>query len=276
MSFIKEFLKSPAFHFVLLGSFLFLVYGKLKPTSTETISITSQTIDALVLNQSNLQLGEVSDQQRGQLLKSHIEDEVLLRVAYQRGLDKNDMRVRKRLLSIIRNALTEVVPEPSYSQLQAFYNENKNQYLTDTTWSFDQVFFNFNSEKLPEDPEQFLLQIPHNSNPGQLGNYSGYGGATTKTSFNQMALTFGKSFAEKVIELPPNRWAGPINSILGVHYINVTEKNDPNLAPFEQMEAYLRQDYIFRKTRELQEDKIVELARQYEIIVNGEQVELGN
>ena len=267
-------LQSPIIHFLIIGTILFFIYEELKPQKKEVITVTSQTIDALVQQQTELQQLPVSEKQREQLIQSHIEDEVLLKVAYDQGFDKNDFRVRKRVLSLVRSSLTEVVPEPTYAQLQAYYKENLEEYISDTSWSFQQIFFNINSEKIPEDPGKFIAQISGMKSVEGLGDFSTAGGPRRQISFNQLAASYGKQFAEKIVNAPIGSWIGPIESVIGIHYVQVYEKYDPKLPAFEKMESYLRQDYIFRKTRDMQQEKIQELAKEFDIIVEGESIEL--
>lgn len=58
----------------------------------------------------------ITPEKRRILIEGHIEDKVLLREAYKRSFDKNDYRVRKRILNIMRSSLSEVVPEPSVTR----------------------------------------------------------------------------------------------------------------------------------------------------------------
>ena len=51
----------------------------------------------------------------------------------------------------------------------------------------------------------------------------------------------------------------------------MTEKREPPPPTFEQMEEYLRQDWMFRKRRELQTEKIAELRRRYRVVFAKEQ-----
>ena len=271
---MQKLLRSPVLHFIVIGVLLYFVYEALKPQDKESIAVTSQTIDAIVQQQAELQQLPVSEEQRQQLVRSHIEDEVLLKVAYSRGLDKNDFRVRRRILSLVRSSLTEVVPEPTYTQLQAYFRDNLHEYISDTSWSFLQVYFNFNSEKLPENPKKFIEKISTMKNVDGLGDFSGVGGPRTQVSFDQMAMSYGKQFAENVVNAPQNNWIGPVESTIGIHFVNIHTKHNPEVPSFEQMENYLRQDYIFKKTRELQQNKVLELAKQFEIVVEGEQLEL--
>ena len=266
---VKYMLKSPILHFVLLGAVAFVAYTHLKPPDRETIRITTQTIDALVQQQQSITQNPINPEERQALIAGHVEDEILLREAYKRGFDKNDYRVRKRILNIMRTSLSEVIPEPSVAQLRAFYEENKERYLTSPSRSFEQVYFSFASAKLPEKPEQFIKQLQEAKDIAGLGEFSLMGNTFSKASFQATAITFGKPFAQIVFEMGLNEWRGPIESFRGIHYVSVTAEHEPELPPFEKMESYLRTDYFLQKGRETQQRKIDELRKKYEVVVEG-------
>ena len=262
-------LKSPILHFVILGFFAFILYENLIPPDRETIRVTTQTIDSLVQQRESITRNPVTAKERQVIIAGHIEDEVLLREAYKRGFDKNDYRVRKRILNIMRTALSEVILEPSVAQLRAFYEENKARYLTSPSRSFEHVYFSFASAKLPEKPEQFIKQLQASIDIAGLGESSLMGNKFSKASFQNTAITFGKPFAQILFELPLNQWHGPIESFRGIHYVRVTAAHESELPPFEQMESYLRVDYSLQKSRDSQVRKIDELRKNYEVIVDG-------
>ena len=263
-------LKSPILHFIFLGILAFFIYSYLKPADREAILITTQTIDALVHQRESIAQKAITPEMRQSIIEGHIEDEILLREAYKRGFDKNDYRVRKRILNIMRTSLSEVIPEPSVAQLREFYDANRERYLTSPSRSFEQVYFSFASAKLPEKSEQFIKQLQEAKDVVGLGDFSLItGNRYSKSSFQTTALTFGKPFAQVVFDMPLNTWRGPVESFQGIHYVRVTAEHEPELPPFEQMEQYLRQDYFLRKTRESQVAKIDELRRNYVVVVEG-------
>jgi hypothetical protein len=265
-------LKSPFLHFILLGAVAFVAYTHFKPTDRETIRITTQTIDALVQQRESITQNPINAEERQTLVEGHIEDEILLREAYKRGFDKNDYRVRKRILNIMRSSLSEVIPEPSVAQLRAFYEENRERYLTSSSRSFEHVYFSFASAKLPEKPQEFIKQLQESTDIAGLGEFSLMGNKFSKASFQTTAITFGKPFAQIVFELPLNQWRGPIESFRGIHYVRVTANHDPELPPFEKMESYLRTEYVMQKGRESQIRKIDELRKNYGIVVEGAEI----
>lgn len=269
ISTVMKILKSPVLHFILLGFVIFVVYTYLKPPDRETIRITTQTIDALVQQRQSIMQIPITPEERKVLIEGHIEDEVLLREAYKRGFDKNDYRVRKRILNIMRTSLSEVIPEPSAAQLRAFYDQNKGRYLTSPSRSFDQVFFSFAGKKQPENPQQFIETLKSASDVSGIGEFSQVGNRFVKASFQTTATTFGKPFAQTVFEIPLNQWRGPIESFRGIHYVRIIGIHNSELPPFEQMESFLRTDYFMKKARESQQVKIEALRKNYDIVVEG-------
>ena len=260
-------LKSPILHFILLGAVAFIAYNHLKPLDRETITVTTQTIDALVQQRESITRNPVTEEMRQEIIEGHIEDEILLREAYKRDFDKNDYRVRKRILNIMRSSLSEVIPEPSVAQLKTYYEQNKERYLTSPSRTFEQVYFSFASAKLPSDPQDFIQQLSASTDFAGLGEFSLSGNRFTKASFQAAAITFGKPFAQTLFELPLNRWRGPVESFRGIHYVRVTGSHEPELPPFEKMESYLRTEYFLEKSRESQQQKIDDLRKNYEVVV---------
>ena len=268
-NFLSSLYKSPILHFILLGTVLIVAYSNLKPPGRESIYITTQTIDALVQQQESITQHPVTPEQRQMIIENHIEEEVLLREAYKRGFDKNDYRVRKRLLNVMRTSLSEVIAKPTAAQLRTFYETNRERYLTSPSLSFEQVYFSFASSDLPADPESYIQQLEQTRDASKLGEFSLMGNQYTKSSFQMIASTFGKPFAQAVFSLPLNQWHGPMESFRGIHYVRVNAAHDPELPPFDQMESFLRTDYLLFKGRESQAGKIKELMNNYEIKVEG-------
>lgn len=203
-------LKSPILHFILLGIVTFAAYTHLKPPDRETIPVTTQTIDALIQQRASITQNPVSSEDRQTLIAGYIEDEILLREAYKRGFDKNDYRVRKRILNIMRSSLSDVVPEPSVAQLRAYYEASKERFLTSPSRSFEQIYFSFTSDALPSDTQEYIRQLEQTVDISKLGEYTPMGNRFSKTSFQRTAALFGKPFAQILFDLPLNQWQGPV------------------------------------------------------------------
>ncbi len=89
---MKIILKSPILHFVIVGVIAYLLYIVFKPVNTETIYITTQTIDALIQQQKSITQNPITEEEKENLIAGYIEDEILLREAYKRGINENVFR----------------------------------------------------------------------------------------------------------------------------------------------------------------------------------------
>ena len=257
----------PLILFAIIGGVLFAVHGLRKSDDLiENIEIRPTTIRALQTMQQDLAGRPLTDSERENLVQGLIEDEVLMREAFRRELEKKDSRVRKRLLSVMRSTLDQPVAAPTRAELEAYFREHQSRYLSGETITFDHVFLSFGSAQEPDDPAELLASLRAGADHMQLGEFEIFGRILRDRSQVELRRTLGDDFAKQVFALPLGQWHGPIDSRHGMHFVRVTDKRDPAAPSFEQLEEYLRQDWMFRKRRALQTAKIAEMQKRYRIV----------
>ena len=253
--------------FAIIGGVLFVVYGFRQPDEqVETIEVKPATVRALEQMQEDLVGRPLTEAERQNVVEGYIEEEVLMREAFRMELEKKDSRVRKRLLNVMRSTLDQPVSQPTRAELQAYFRENQERYVTGETVTFDHVFIAYGSENEPDDPAEFLAKLRGGADHTQLGDYTLFGRTMRDRSKDQLRRTLGIEFAERAFALPHNEWHGPIESQQGVHFLRVTQKREPAPPNFDQMEEYLRQDWMFRKRRGIQTEKIAEMRKRYRVV----------
>jgi hypothetical protein len=190
----------------------------------------------------------------------------LLREALRRGLHLSDSRVRQRLTRIMRSALTETVADPSVAQLQAYFRDNIDRYTTSQSASIEQVLYPWGEEH----PEEQIRRDLDDLLAG--ADFEGYGADSMlagrrlpRRTRVDLVRTFGADFADRVEQLPVGTWNGPLESIQGIHLVRVTERHPPEVATFENIESYLRQEWVMSRARELQQEGIDEIRTGYRI-----------
>lgn len=264
-------LDEPLIAFALVGGLLFVLYGFREPAAEiETIEIQPDTIRALEQMQQDIVGRKLTDDERQEMIQGHIEDEVLMREAFRNGLEKKDSRVRKRLLNVMRSTIDQPVSEPTRAELQAYFRENQKHFEVGEVVSLDHVFFMFDSALEPENHAEFLAILQAGADHTQLGENPIYGNVLKDRTHDQLRRDLGKSFADLAFSLPAGKWNGPVETRQGIHYLRVTDKRQSAPPSFEQMEEYLRQDWMFRKRRELQTEKIAEIQKRYRILFTKE------
>jgi hypothetical protein len=206
-------------------------------------------------------------------LDGFIHEEILYREALLLGLDKNDTVIRRRLsqkMEFLSNDLADIT-EPTASELEQFYQANAEDYRDPARYTFTQLFLNpdqrgeeaaddatrlveelntgsLSAEEIAQRTDRFML-------PSDFANHSA-------TLINR---TFGTGFADGFESLPVEQWTGPIRSGYGLHVVRIKSKTKENLPTLEAIESRVRQDFAFRRRREINEAVFEKLAQSYEI-----------
>jgi hypothetical protein len=260
--------REPLVLFIILGALLYGVWTVLAPREKMSVQIEASALRSLEKAEEELLGRPLTDEERERAREDFIDDEVLLREALGRGLQWSDPRVRKRLLQVMRGSLAERVPDPSVAQLQAHFRDNVERFTTSESATFQHVFFPWGGEAAGEEAGKVLEALRSGKDPDQFGVSSPLiPRRMKKATRGSLIRTYGlgSDFSDGVERLPAGQWHGPLESLRGVHLVRVEERHPPQTAAFEEIEDYLRQDWIFVRTREIQEERIAELREKYRV-----------
>ena len=225
--------------------------------------IDQASIDALARDQEELLGRPLSEDERRALVESAIEDEVLLREAYRRGLDR-DAVVRRHLVQKMRFILGEEAPEPTEAQLEAYLEANRERYRTPPAVTLDHVFYADRAAV----PDTLLVQLENGVEIEGLGeSLFMLGNTLPRYSLRDLIGLMGPEVARRVFELPAGAWHGPLQSERGVHFVRVAEHHPPTMPSFAELASYLRQDWTLDQQRRALADRLAELRRNYRIVV---------
>ena len=255
--------REPLAHFLALAALLFVAYRVLAPSERDRIVIEQASIAELARQQEELLGRPLTDAERGALLKSAIDDEVLLREAYRRGLDR-DAVVRRHLVQKMRFILGEDAPEPTAAELQEYFAANRERYRTPPTVTFDHVFYADPAAV----PDGLMARLENGVEIDGLGD-SLYmlGNTLPHYSLRDLIGLMGPDVARRVVELPPGKWHGPLRSERGVHFVRVVQHHPPTMPDFAALESYLRQDWTLDQQRRAVADQLAALRQNYRIVV---------
>ena len=258
--------REPLALLVVLGVVLYALWALAAPAGQETVRIEEAALRGLETRQVELLGRELTDEERQDLREGFIDDEVLLREALRRGLQFSDGRVRQRLTRIMRGALTETIADPSVAQLQAYFRDNIDRFTTPESASLEQVLYPWGEEHSEEQIRRDLDDLLAGADSERYGADSMLvGRLQPRRTRMELVRTFGADFADRVEQMAVGTWTGPLESIQGIHLVRVTERHPPEVATFEKIESYLRQDWLMTRTRELQQDGIDEIRAGYRI-----------
>jgi hypothetical protein len=116
--------REPLVHFLILAGLLFAFEHFWSARQKERIVVDRQTADFLIQQREELELRQLAPDERREIIESWIEDEILYREAYKRGLDK-DARTRRNLILKMRGLALSDLRDPTEAELRAYFEANR-------------------------------------------------------------------------------------------------------------------------------------------------------
>ena len=264
---LKRLLHEPLVHFLLLGAVVFAAYSVFKPGSERRVVLSQKKLQERVQEKQKSLGHPLSEQERKAVTDEYVDELILLNEARLLKLDRKNEPTRERLLQLARERLDEVVPEPTRQQLMSYFGQHAAQYRMGAWVSFDQVFFAAESPSVPAESDSFLARLEGKPDASSLGEVDPIlGHHASQLTHSQLAALFGKAFADTVFALPEGIWRGPFVTKRGTRYVRVAEHHEAPLPSFDEVQAFLRRDWKVWKHREIQDEKLRELEREYTIV----------
>jgi hypothetical protein len=239
-------------HFVLFGAMLFGLYnviGKKDVERPATIIVSAAQIENLAESFARTwQRPPSADELRG-LVDDYIRDEVFYRESKLLGLDRDDIVIRKRLRQKMEFAAEDMgVFEPSDEQLAAYLAANADRFKTEDYLTFRHVYLSATRhDALETDAEIVAAKLAGatgDADAAALGDRFLLGEEFRAMPLGEVARTFGGRFAERISQLEPGRWQGPIPSSYGLHFVLIEERTQASLPPLDAVREAVRREWM--------------------------------
>ncbi len=273
---LRLLIREPLIHFVIIGGLLFAAYSMLAQAPGEEavnrIMVDTGLIDRLERDFVRQWRRPPDDLEREGLIQEYLREEILYREALARGLDRNDAVVRQRLARKMEAfAIIDagVPAEPTETELRAYFAQHVERFATPEQISFTHVFLARDSrgDDLAADARTLLGEL----RAAAVSDIDGLGDAPpTRPSYEgttqrEAARQFGRTFAERLFELPAGSWQGPVESGFGLHLVLIITRTPSRDPEFEQVAFEVRSDYLENRRRELRSAVFTEMRRNYAI-----------
>lgn len=278
---ILNMLKEPLLHFLMIGAALFLIYawrdshvpvpmGQVGERTTQ-VNVTQQNIDQMnSLFVKTYQRLPTEKEQKG-LVEDFIRSEIYYREALAIGLDRDDEVLKRRLRQKMEFIYEDISSwaEPTNEDLQAFMEKHREKYLTDPRLAFHQVYISPIQRRLraESDARQILAQLIAGGNPNSFGDPTLLETEIPLTSLYDIKKQFGEEFGEKLLELKPGGWAGPIPSAFGLHLVLVREAFGSRLPGLSEVRETVHREWTAKKQKELKDASYAKIRERYSVIV---------
>jgi hypothetical protein len=285
-------LRTPLLHFLAGGAALFwLVHGSSPPTAP--VVVTVRDVTRLRLDYTRETGLEPTPADEAALVEKAIEEELLVREALARGLDRNDRSVRNwlveqmRVLSddttddadrlyararalgldrtdlVVRRILVQKMRllaartgerPPSDADLEAFYADHRNEYRPPDRVTFWHIFVHGGT-----DAEALLARVRGHAPESAVrqGDSFSVPPHVIAESPSRLEKLFGAELAMAVQRAETRTWIGPVPSPYGMHLVWIEAREPGTPPPF----ASVRERVLERWQDEQRTRRVVELLR---------------
>ncbi len=257
--------KEPMLVFLVLGGLLFAVDAYLNGKQKEQIIVDQRTIEYLVERREAIELRDLTPDEIDLLIASYIEEEILYREAYRRGLNEGDTRMRRNLVLKLRGLIVAELSEPTEDELRKYYEDNLGNYTSEEQFSVDHIYYS-DASRVPADITTLIAEVDDFRSLAEKYNRT-LGRSSVQSSSSELADYFGVEAAKTVVTATSGTWLGPFTSDFGVHFVRKTATVAPETASFEEVAPYLLMDWQSGEARKRIEAEIAEVRENYDIVV---------
>ena len=260
--------RAPVLASLALGGVLFLLGTLVLPEPRERLVIDARTVQTVLERRADRLGRELFPEEREAAIQDYVDEELLVREAYRRGLHVTSGLVRRRLLGKMRLGMNAEVPQPTFAQLRAYFNANSERYQIPEAVTLAHVFY---ERGRPEaiDEASLIESLAARADFRALGDRFWLGPVLAQITRDRLAGALGVEFAERTFALTPGVWAGPLESSRGTHYVQVVERHPPTLPDLETVEDYVRLEWLAERRAEVTERKLERATARYRIEVEG-------
>lgn len=189
-------------------------------------------------------------------------DELLYREALRRGLDRDDLVIRRHLaqkLLLLTEELELAGRVPDVAGLQALYREMTPRWSEPARISFCHAY-----SRTPWPAGAAAGQpAPADSCPRGAGEAFALGTEIHRWSEAEIAAQFGPAFAQALAAAPAGTWVGPLASRFGSHLVWIREHVAARTPTFEEKRTTLVALWSQRVRQHARQELLRQLAGTY-------------
>ncbi len=284
-------LREPISYFLVLGSLLYLFFNWLSPDDTTNSRVISVDRDSLIrfiqfrtqsfADNAGEKLDSLSSDALADIIGQYIKEEALYRQAIAYDMAKDDYVIKRRMvqkMEFLAEGTTPPVTSLTTSELEAYYEEHREDYKLPAAVTFTHVFFSTERhgdtvDKLSKETLGILSKnmIRFDQAPN-YGDRFPYQLNYVERTQEEVASHFGEEMAQAVFRLEPHkaRWQGPIRSEFGAHLVLLTRAKAARIPALQEVRDQLASELQRRQEVERKQKSIDKLIDGFEVRVSPE------
>jgi hypothetical protein len=268
MKLVARLLREPLLHFVVIGGLIFLLFAAVagpSPEPSDTIVVGPERIEQLATGFESVWRRPPADDELRAMIDDFVREEIYYREALALGLDRDDTVVRRRLrqkMEFLSDTGAGLL-EPAAGELEAYLAANEQDFRRGPRLAFEQIYLG--EAPTPESITRSLgaLRSDPAADPSALGERTLLPARLGLSPPEVVDGVFGKNFFERLADLTPGAWAGPVASAFGVHLVRIGESLAARTPPLEEIRDAVLRDWKAAKGRELRELHYARLRERY-------------
>lgn len=270
---LRKLMKEPLVHFLVAAALLFPIYTSLSTNEENVyeIKVSLGRIAELGNNFEKSKSRPPLPEELESLIQAYAINQMFLREARNLKLDLNDSVIDRRLRQKMEFLMSEMASllEPSEEELKEFYEREVHRYLTESKYTFEQVFLSEAESKqsFHVKLEKQEARIAQGEIP--LGDSTFLPLRSERQTGEQVRRVFGAAFAEGLERLTLNIWTGPITSSFGVHFVKLIEREEDGVKSFDMVRRQVLSDWRYMRTSIFKENYQKELASRYSVNIDN-------
>ncbi|SET40041.1 peptidyl-prolyl cis-trans isomerase [Thalassotalea agarivorans] len=246
---LSALLREPLLHFLLIGALIFVFVTEDDGSDNQVITISEGRIAQLKNDYVLRWQREPIQQELDNAINFYATTQMYLNEARSLGLDYNDSVIDRRLRQKMNFILEDIVAiqQPSEQDLQRFYQENPDSFLSDAEISFEQVHISIDK------PDELLAQqIDIQKQRIAQGNTPEGDAFYVQPNFTaqsdvEIDKAFGTGFAAQLADAPRDQWSGPYRSQIGEHFVFVSGYELGTVKPYEEVKAAVEDGWRYQQ-----------------------------
>ncbi len=274
MKHVARLLREPLLHFLAIGGLIFLLFvavSEPSPEPTDTIVVERERIEQLMMGFQAVWRRPPTDDELRALIDDFVREEIYYREALALGLDRNDAVVRRRLrqkMEFLTDTGADIL-KPAAGELEAYLAANEQTFRSGPRLAFEQIYFGETPD--PESIAGSLSALQSDPVPdlSVLGERTLLPAQLSLSPPDAIDGVFGQGFFERLAELPPGVWAGPVVSAYGVHLVRIIDSLPARMPPLEEVRHAVLRDWKAAKALEIRELHDARLRERFVVEIRG-------
>jgi hypothetical protein len=269
---LMRLLREPLFHFLIIGSLLFVLYSAISgpaPAPVHEIVVTPERVTQLVAGFEKMMRRPPNNQELRTIIDSFIREEVYYREALALGLERDDTIIRRRLqqkMEFFTDTGADLI-QAEEGALEAYYQLNLERFQDPATIALAQVYLGQNATQEHVETVLASLQSDSDADPFQWSERTLLPSQMSLSTASELDGVFGAGFFDELMQLPIGQWTGTIESGYGLHFVYIRESTPTRVPPLEEVRGAIEREWRAEKSKELREAVYSRLLERYTVIL---------